>query len=65
VFVKSGDVTTITGKAITALTEHPNFKRSGTNSTDDRHDVVLHANGDVNREMRVALMLFAIPSKTI
>lgn len=64
VFVKTGDVTAITEKAITALSGHPNFKRNGANSTEDRHDVVLHANGDPNREIKVALMLFAIPSTT-
>lgn len=62
VFVKSGDVTAITAKAITALSEHPNFKRNGANSTEDRHDVVLHATSDASREIRVALMLFVIPS---
>ncbi|AEA29014.1 hypothetical protein Psed_6951 (plasmid) [Pseudonocardia dioxanivorans CB1190] len=64
IFVKSGDVTAITTKAVTAVTEHPNFKRKGTHASEDRHDFVLHANGDPNREIKLALMLFVIPTST-
>jgi hypothetical protein len=64
IFVKSGDVTAITEKAVTALSEHPNFKRHGIHATEDRHDGILHANSDPNREIRLALMLFLIPAIT-
>lgn len=62
IFVKSGNVTDITAKAVAAVKAHPNFKRTGTNASEDRHDFVLHANNDPNREIKLALMLFLIPS---
>ena len=60
IFVKGGDFTAITGKAVAALEAHPNFKRRGQHASEDRHDFVLHANGDTNREIKLALMLFLI-----
>ncbi len=61
IFVRARDVTAITEKAIATLAAHPNFKRDGTRATEDRHDVVLHAVGDPQREIKVALMLFLVP----
>jgi hypothetical protein len=60
IFIKGGDVTAITKTAIVAMEEHPNFKRRGKHDNEDRSDFVLHANGDPNREIKVALMLFLI-----
>jgi hypothetical protein len=60
IFIKGGDFTAITEKAVRTITEHPNFKRRGRHATEDRHDFVLHAESDTNREIKLALMLFAI-----
>lgn len=62
IFVKKGDITAITEKAAVAVRAHPNFKRDGKHDTEDRHDFVLHINGDTNRELKLALMIFAISS---
>jgi len=60
IFVKGGDFTSITANAVAAMEAHPNFKRRGKHANEDRHDFVLHANGDTNREIKLALMLFMI-----
>ncbi|WP_157495481.1 hypothetical protein [Kutzneria sp. 744] len=37
-----------------------NFKRAGAIRTEDRVDVVVHANGDPAREIRLALLPFLV-----
>ena len=60
IFVKSGDITTITEKAVAAITAHPNYKRTGGRADEDRRDFVLHANSDLNREIKLALLIFPL-----
>jgi len=64
IFVRGGNFTAITDKAVKALEAHPNYKRRGQHASEDRHDFVLHANGDTNREIKLALMLFLISEST-
>lgn len=60
-FIRSGEPTTIIGKAITEIEGHLNYKRTPTAAEDgERHDFVLHANGDPNREIRLAFLPFAL-----
>lgn len=60
IFIRSGDVATINDKAIAAIRAHPNFKRPGARADDDRHDFVLRANSDSDREIKLALLLFPL-----
>ena len=60
IFIKSGDITTITEKAVAAITAHPNYKRTGGRADEDRRDFVLHANSDLNREIKLALLIFPL-----
>jgi hypothetical protein len=61
VFIRSGEPTTIIRKAITEIEGHANYKRApGTGEDGERYDFVLHANGDPNREIRLAFLPFAL-----
>jgi hypothetical protein len=61
VFIRSGQPTAIISKAIAEIEEHPNYKRTpGTGEDGERYDLVLHANGDPNREIRLAFLPFAL-----
>jgi len=62
-FVRDANVSAVVGKALTAISGHPNHKRPGKVRTEERHDFVLHANGDTNREIRLAFLPFLITSK--
>jgi hypothetical protein len=59
-FVRSGDIAAITDKAVAALSAHPSVKRRGPHVDDDRHDFVLGANSDANREIKLALLIFPL-----
>ena len=39
---------------------HPNYKRRGTVTGEERHDFIVHANGDPSREMNIAFLLFLV-----
>ncbi|WP_239341609.1 hypothetical protein [Frankia sp. CiP3] len=60
-FIDRLDVTAAIEKAVTEIEKYPTFKRRGAHDTDERHDFVLHANGDPNREIHFALLPFALP----
>jgi hypothetical protein len=60
IFVKSGDITAITDKSVAAVAAHPNYKRVGRHADEDRHDFVLHANSDPDREIQLALLIFPL-----
>ena len=64
IFVKSGSIAAITHKAIAAISAHPNFKRHGAHAGDDRHDFVLRANSDADREIKLALLIFPLMTDT-
>jgi hypothetical protein len=62
-FIRDSDATTVTAKAVAKIKEHPNYKRRGRTSTEERYDFVLHADGDSAREIRLALLPFLISGK--
>lgn len=64
-FIKKDDITSITGKAVSRIETHPNFKRRGARADEDRHDFVLHANGDPSREIRLALLPFLVGDQQV
>jgi hypothetical protein len=60
-FIRSGVPTTIITKAIAEIEGHANYKRTRNGAEDgERYDFVLHANGDPNREIRLAFLPFAL-----
>jgi hypothetical protein len=59
-FVRDADLTTVIERAIATIKDHPNYKRDGHITNDERHDVILHANGDRNREIRLAFLPFHV-----
>lgn len=60
-FIRSGVPTTIITKAIAEIEGHANCKRTQNGAEDgERYDFVLHANGDPNREIRLAFLPFAL-----
>jgi len=63
-FIRNKDVTAVIKKAIAKIEAHPNYKRRGPSHTDDRLDFVMHAHGDVEREMHLALLPFAFRTTT-
>jgi hypothetical protein len=62
-FIRDANVSAIVDKAFAAISSHPNHKRPGRISTEERHDYVLHANGDTNREIHLAFLPFLIATK--
>lgn len=60
-FIRTKDVTATVQLATAAIEAHPNYKRRGTRNNDGRIDVVMHANGDPDREIKLAFLPFALP----
>jgi hypothetical protein len=63
-FIRDASVTAVVDKALAAIGSHPNHKRPGKISSEERHDFVLHTNGDANREIRLAFLPFLIAAKS-
>jgi hypothetical protein len=63
-FIRDANVSAVISKALAAIRSHPNHKRPGKISSEERHDFVLHANGDPNREIHLAFLPFLIASKS-
>jgi len=63
-FIREANVSAVIDKALAAISSHPNHKRRGEISTEERHDFVLHANGDPNREIHLAFLPFLIGSRS-
>jgi hypothetical protein len=60
-FIRTGEPTTIITKSITEIEGHANYKRTrDTAEGGERYDFILHANGDPNREIRLAFLPFAL-----
>jgi hypothetical protein len=62
-FIRDANVTGVVGNARDAIGSHPNHKRPGEIRTEERHDFVLHANGDPNREIYLAFLPFLIGTR--
>lgn len=63
-FIRDASVSVIVDKALAAISNHRNHKRLGKISSEERHDFVLHANGDTSREIHLACLPFLIGSRT-
>lgn len=65
VFIRHDEAPTqVIAKAIKEIEKHPNYKRtSGTGEDGERYDFILHATGDPDREIRLALLPFALQDK--
>ncbi len=60
-FIRNKDVTAVIDKAIAKIEEHPNYKRSKTRRDgDEEYEFTMHAQDDVNREILLTLMPFAL-----
>lgn len=61
-FIRRGQPTTIISKAVKEIEGHSNYKRTLSTSEDgERYNFILHANGDPNREIRLAFLPFVLP----
>jgi hypothetical protein len=60
-FIFRKNISEAVAKADEAVRAHPNFKRPGKHQNDTRIDYIFHANGDVDREIQLALLPFAFP----
>lgn len=61
-FIREGAPSEIIPKAVERIKDHPNFKRLGRHDEfGERHDFVLHANGDPARDINLAFLPFALP----
>lgn len=61
-FIRTGNPSEIIPKALDKFREHPNFKREGTHAAEfgERYNFIFHANGDSNREIKLAFLPFAL-----
>ncbi|MGE2721734.1 hypothetical protein [Mycolicibacterium celeriflavum] len=60
-FIRRKDVTAVIKKAIAKIEEHPNHKRSSPRqSCDEEYEFVMHAQDDVEREIHLTLIPFAV-----
>ncbi len=60
-FIRNKDVTAVIEKAIAKIEGHPNYKRSSPlQHGDDEFEFTMHAQDDPNREIRLALLPFAL-----
>lgn len=61
-FIRDANVSAVAGQALATIKDHPNCKRPGKTSSEERHDFVFRAAGDENREIRLAFLPFLIGS---
>jgi hypothetical protein len=62
-FIRNKDVSAVIEKAIAKIEEHPNHKRSRPRQdADEEFEFTMHQQDDVNREIRLTLMPFALRS---
>jgi hypothetical protein len=59
-FIRNKDVSAVVNKAIAKIEEHPNFKRRGPGYLSENLRFVMHAHGDPDREIQLALLPFAL-----
>jgi hypothetical protein len=62
-FIRDANISAVVTKALAAIQDHPNHKRTGKVTSEERHDFVIHANGDTNREIHLAFLPFLIGSR--
>jgi hypothetical protein len=60
-FIRTGRTSEVIAKAVAEIEGHPNFKMASATSNDcERHDFVLHTASDPDRQIRLALLPFAL-----
>ncbi len=59
-FVRNKDVTAVIQKAIAKIEEHPNHKRSTPRQSDDEYEFTMHATDDLERDIHLTLIPFAL-----
>jgi hypothetical protein len=59
-FIRNRDVTAVIAKAVEAIEKHASYKRRGAADSDEQVDFVMHATGDPQREIHLALLPFAL-----
>ncbi|HXE55447.1 MAG TPA: hypothetical protein VN541_20655, partial [Tepidisphaeraceae bacterium] len=61
-FIRNKDVSAVIDKAIGKIKEHPNHKRSPAyeQADADQYEFTMHADGDPEREIHLALIPFAL-----
>jgi hypothetical protein len=64
-FIRNKDATTVIEKAMKQIKDHPNFKRTESPLAASEYNFVMHATGDPLREIRLALVPFALRAKSI
>jgi hypothetical protein len=62
-FIRDTHVSITVDKALATIRSHRNHKRPGEISTEERHDFVLHANGDPSREIHLAFLPFLVAGR--
>jgi hypothetical protein len=62
-FIRNKDVTAVIRKAKEKVEAHPNFKRPGPSSADERCAFIMHAEGDPEREIYLSLLPFALRAR--
>ncbi|URN05285.1 hypothetical protein LUW74_19510 [Actinomadura madurae] len=62
-FIRNKNVTAAIDKAVEKIEGHPNFKRRGTSDDEERIDFIMHGDGDSAREIRLALLPFALRTR--
>ncbi|WP_371778738.1 hypothetical protein [Streptosporangium subroseum] len=60
-FIRTASPTDAITQAIPKFREHPNYKRDGQHASEERYDFVFHADGDPNREIKLAFLPFHLP----
>ena len=62
-FIRRQDITAIIDKAIAKIEAHPNYKRSSPRANGDEFfEFTMHAEDDVDREIKLTLVPFALRS---
>jgi hypothetical protein len=60
-FIRTGEPTTIITESIAEIEGHTNYKKTHDTTEDgERYDFTLHANGDMNKEIKLAFLPFAL-----
>ena len=61
-FIRNKDVTAVMDSAVACIEAHQNCLQRISRGSDNRVDFLIHANGDPEQKIRLALLPFALPS---
>ena len=63
-FIQNRDVTAVIEKVIEQIKGHENYLRVGSATENSEHNFVMHADGDVQKQIRLAFVPFALRRKS-